>query len=153
MDVNKATFPFAYNTLYHRFYGRKGFAEIQVLVDRHVAETFIKKLQDLIERYNAPLVMISLKMFRGKQASLSMSGEGYLVALNFYRNSRLPDFLELVDRLAVETGAQSNLSKDSRISKEIVSQTLPNYAGFKSRLQAFDPLRMYRSELSNRIGV
>jgi len=152
-DVNKATFPFAYNTLYHRFYGRKGFAEIQVLVDRHVAETFIQKLQDLIERYNAPLVMISLKMFRGKQASLSMSGEGYLVALNFYRNSRLPDFLELVDRLAVETGAQSNLSKDSRISKEIVSQTLPNYAGFKSRLQAFDPLRMYRSELSNRIGV
>ena len=153
MDVDKATFPFAYNTLYHRFYGRKGFAEIQVLVGQHIAETFVQKLQELVERYNPPLVMISLKMFRGKQESLSMSGEGYLIALNFYRNSRLSDFLKLIDQLVTETGAQPNLSKDSRISREIVSQTLPNYEEFKARLQAFDSLRMYQSELSNRIGV
>jgi decaprenylphospho-beta-D-ribofuranose 2-oxidase len=153
MGVDKATFPFAYNTLYHRFYGRKGFAEIQVLVRQHVAETFGQKLQDLVERYNPPLVMISLKMFRGKQASLSMSGEGYLIALNFYRNSKLSAFLELIDQLVIETGAQPNLSKDSRISRAVASQTLPNYAGFKSRLLQFDALRMYQSELSNRIGV
>ncbi|MGZ5016546.1 MAG: FAD-binding oxidoreductase [Methylobacter sp.] len=153
MDVNKATFPFAYNTLYHRFYGRTGFAEIQVLVDQHVAETFVRKLQDLVGRDNPPLVMISLKMFRGKQTSLSMSGDGYLVALNFYRNGRLPGFLKLLDQLIIETGAQPNLSKDSRIPKEVASQTLPNYAVFKSRLQAFDPLRLYQSELRSRIGV
>lgn len=153
IDVDKATFPFAYNTLYHRFYGRKGFAEIQVLVGQHVAETFVQKLHDLVEQYDPPLVMISLKMFRGKQASLSMSGEGYLIALNFYRNSKLSAFLELIDQLVVETGAQPNLSKDSRISKAVVSQTLPNYAGFKSRLLQFDALRMCQSELSNRIGV
>ncbi|MGZ4954942.1 MAG: FAD-binding oxidoreductase [Methylobacter sp.] len=153
MDVNKATFPFAYNTLYHRFYGRKGFSEIQVLVGRQIAETFIQKLQDLIDQHNPPLVMISLKMFRGKQTSLSMSGEGYLVALNFKRNSRLPGFLNLLDQLAIETGAQPNLSKDSRVPAEVVFQTVPSYAGFKSRLQTFDPLRMYQSELSTRIGV
>lgn len=153
MDVEKATFPFAYNTLYHRFYGQKGFAEIQVLVGQHVAETFVQKFQDLVERYNPPLVMISLKMFRGKQESLSMAGEGYLIALNFYRNSKLSEFLGLIDQLVVETGAQPNLSKDSRISRAVVSKTLTSYAGFKSRLQAFDPLRLYQSELSNRIGV
>lgn len=153
MDVAKATFPFAYNTVYHRFYGRKGFSEIQVLVGQYIAETFVWKLQDLVERYNPPLVMISLKMFHGKQVSLSMAGEGYLIAVNFYRNSKLSEFLELIDQLVIETGAQPNLSKDSRISRAVVSQTLPNYAGFKSRLQAFDPLRVYQSELSNRIGV
>lgn len=153
MDVEKATFPFAYNTLYHRFYGRKGFAEIQVMVRHNFAETFVQKLHNLVEQYNPPLVMISLKMFRGKQESLSMSGEGYLIALNFFQNSRLSDFLKKVDQLVIETGAQPNLSKDSRISKGVASRTLHNYAGFKSRLQAFDPLRMYRSELSNRIGV
>jgi decaprenylphospho-beta-D-ribofuranose 2-oxidase len=153
MDVSKATFPFAYNTLYHRFYGRKGFAEIQVLVAKNVAATFMQKLYDIVEQYDPPLVMISLKMFRGKQKSLSMSGEGYLIALNFYRDSRLLDFLKLVDQLVIETGAQPNLSKDSRISREIASQTISNYAEFKSRLQAFDPLRLYQSELSNRIGI
>ena len=153
MDVEKATFPFAYNTLYHRFFGRKGFAEIQLMVKHNFAQTFVQKLHDLVEQYKPPLVMISLKMFRGKQESLSMSGEGYLIALNFYQNSRLSDFLKKVDQLAIESGAQPNLSKDSRISKEVVTSTLQNYAGFKSRLQAFDPLRMYRSELSNRIGV
>ncbi|MGZ5059050.1 MAG: FAD-binding oxidoreductase [Methylobacter sp.] len=152
-DVNKATFPFAYNTLYHRFFGRTGFAEMQVLVGRQAVETFVQKLQNLVGQHNPPLVMMSLKMFRGKQSSLSMSGEGYLVALNFIRNSRLPGFLELLDQLAVETGAQANLSKDSRIPAEVASRTLPHYAGFKSRLHSFDPLQLYRSELRNRIGV
>ncbi len=153
MDVDKATFPFAYNTLYHRFYGRKGFAEIQVLVGLQVADTFVQKLQELVEQYDPPLVLSSLKMFRGKQTSLSMTGEGYLIALNFYRNSRLVAFLERFDQLAIETGAQPNLSKDSRIPAAVASQTLINYAGFKSRLLQFDPVRRYQSELSNRIGV
>lgn len=153
MDVGEATFPFAYNTLYHRFYGKKGFAEMQVLVGMQFAETFVQKLQDLVERYNPPLVMISLKMFRGQQESLSMAGEGYLVALDFYRNSRLSDFLKMLDQLVIETGAQPNLSKDSRCSSAVASQALPNYTEFKSRLQQFDPLRMYQSELSNRIGI
>ncbi len=153
LDVNKATFPFAFNTLYHRFYGRKGFAEIQVLVGLHNAELFIQKLQDLVERYNPTLVMMSLKMFRGKQRSLSMTGEGCLIALNLCRNDNLPDFLRQVDRLVVETGAQPNLSKDSRISSEVASKTLPNCLEFKSRLQNFDHLRIYRSELSNRMKI
>ncbi|MFA5171973.1 MAG: FAD-binding oxidoreductase [Sulfuriferula sp.] len=153
VDVDKATFPFAYNTLYHRFYGRKGLTEIQVLVGRHIAEKFVRRLQDLIEQYNPPLVMMSLKMFRGKQTSLSMTGEGYLIALNFYQTSKLSNFLMLIDQLVIETGAQPNLSKDSRVSKVVVSQTLPNYAEFKSRLQFFDPARLFQSELSNRIGL
>jgi len=153
MDVEKATFPFAYNRLYNRLYGRKGFAEMQVLVGLHVAETFVQKLQNLVEQHNPPLVMISLKMFRGKQESLSMSGEGYLIALNFYHKSKLSKFLELIDQLIIETGAQPNLSKDSRITRAVASQTLPNYSSFKSRLQLFDLLRLYQSELSNRIGV
>jgi hypothetical protein len=153
MGANKAIFPFANNSIYHRLYGRKGFAEIQVLVDQQFAETFVQKLHDLIEKYDPPLAMISLKMFRGKQESLSMSGEGYLIALNFYRNASLPDFLKLIDKLAIDTKAQPNISKDSRISSVLVSQTLPGYTGFKSRLQVFDSLRLYQSELSNRIGV
>lgn len=153
MDVDKATFPFAYNTLYHRFYGRKGFAEIQVLVGQHIAETFVKKLQELVERHHPPLVMMSLKMFRGKQTSLSMTDEGYLIALNFYQTNKLSNFLMLIDQLVIETGAQTNLSKDSRVSQAVVSQTLPYYAEFKSRLQLFDPLRLFQSELSNRIGL
>lgn len=153
LDADKATFPFAYNTLYHRFYGSTGFTEIQVLVGHHVVKIFAKKLQDLVERFNPPLVMISLKMFSGKQKSLSMAGDGYLIAFNFFRSSKLKEFLEQIDQLVIEIGAQPNLSKDSRISRELASQTLPNYAGFKSRLNAFDPLRLYRSELSNRIDV
>lgn len=153
MDVNKATFPFAYNTMYHRFYGRKGLSEVQVLVGYSFAEVFIQRLHELVNWHKPPLVMISLKMFRGKQESLSMTGEGYLIALNFYRNSKLTDFLKLIDQLLVETGAQPNLSKDSRVPRAVVSQTLPYYTNFKSKLYAFDPLRLYRSELSNRIGL
>ena len=131
MDVHRVSFPFAYNTLYHCLYGRKGFAEIQVFVGMHVAESFVYKFKELVEKYNPPLVMISLKMFRGKQESLSMSGEGYLIALNFYQKNNLTAFLKLVDKLIIETGAQPNLSKDSRISRAVSAKSLPNYEKFK----------------------
>lgn len=152
-NVHKAIFPFAYNTLYHRFYGRAGFAEIQVLVAQPVMPSFVEKLQDLIEQHEPSLVMMSLKMFRGNQTSLSMAGEGYLIALNFYRNRKLASFLKLLDQLLVETGAQPNLSKDSRISAEVANLTLPHYAAFVSRLEKFDPARLYQSDLSIRIGI
>lgn len=153
MDVRKATFPIAYNTLYHRFYGRKGFAEIQVLVGQSEAVMFVQRLHDLVQKYDPPLVMLSLKMFRGKQNSLSVSGEGYLIALNFYQTSTLPDFLKMIDQLVIEVNAQPNLSKDSRLTSIIASQTLPNYEEFKSRLHAFDSLRIFQSELSRKIGI
>lgn len=153
LDVNKATFPFAYNTIYHRFFGRKGFAEMQILVSQAAADTFISKLQNLVDQYAPPLVLMSLKMYRGKQTSLSMTGDGYLIALNFYRNQRLPDFLHLLDQLVIETQSQPNLSKDSRVPKAVTVKTIPNYNNFKSKLQLHDPLRLYQSELSNRIGL
>ncbi|MFZ3231114.1 MAG: FAD-binding oxidoreductase [Pseudobdellovibrio sp.] len=153
IDVNKATFPFAYNTLYHRFFGRKGLAEVQVLVGNKTVELFIQKLNELVNVQNPPLVMMSMKKFKGKQTSLSMSGSGFLIALNFYRDKNLSTFFESLDNLLIETSAQSNLSKDSRVSSSVITKTLPNYSSFNSRLSLFDPLRLYRSELSDRIGI
>lgn len=153
LGVRRATFPFAFNTLYHRFYGQNGLAEIQVLVGENDVHLFLTSLQKLVERHNPPLVLMSLKRFRGRQISLSITGSGFLVALNFYRNGELPEFLRLIDQLLIETGAQPNLSKDSRVSRTVTSLTLPNYDDFKARLLRFDPLRIYQSELSHRIGV
>lgn len=153
VDVSKATFPFAYNTLYHRFFGRKGLAEVQVLVENKTVELFIQKLSELVSLQNPPLVMMSMKKFKGEQTSLSMSGSGFLIALNFYQDRNLPVFLKSLDQLLIETGAQSNLSKDSRVSSSVIAKTLPNYSSFSARLKLFDPLRLYRSELSDRIGV
>ena len=153
LDVVKGTFPFASNTLYHRFYGRKGFSEIQVLVREHDVEFFLQKLQDLIDRYNPPLTMMSLKRFRGKQKSLCVSGEGYLIALNFWRKNGLINFLSFIDHLTVDAGGQPNLSKDSRISCEVACRTLPYYEEYKSSLKLFDPLRLFQSDLSTRIRI
>lgn len=151
--VAKATFPFAFNTLYHTFYGKKGFAEAQLLVGAQAVEGFFEKLRDLVEQHNAPLMLMSLKRFRGRQKALGMSGEGYLVALNFCRTKGLDDFLGRLDQLMVEVGGQPNLSKDSRISGDVAAKTLPNYNEFKYRLREFDPMRIYRSELSDRINI
>lgn len=153
MGVCRATFPFAYGAPYHSLFGRRGFSEIQVLIDLSTADIFIQKLCHLLEKHNPPLLMVSMKAFRGEQRSLSMAGEGYLVALNFYRNDKLPEFLELVDQLILETNAQPNLSKDSRCPYGVASRTLPHYSHFQTRLHQFDPYRLYRSELTERLGI
>lgn len=148
-----AAFPFARQTLYHRFYGKPGLAEVQVLVPDASVERFIEALTTLVHRIDPPLVMMSVKRFRGSQRSLALSGTGSLFALDLARGARTARFLGEFDALAVDAGAQPNVAKDSRLPARVAAKALPHFDFFRERLGRCDPDRLYRSELSQRLEL
>jgi len=148
-----ADFPFARQTLYHRLYGRRGLAELQLLVPHEALGAFLAEAAAIVERLAPPLVMLSLKRFSGRMRALSLSGDGMLVAMDLARGDATTRFAEAIDDLALRTRAQPNVSKDSRLPAPVAARTLPHYASFRERLARVDPLRLYQSELSRRLDL
>ena len=148
-----AAFPFARQTLYHRFYGRAGLAETQLLVPDAQSQAFVSELSQVVHKMNPPLVMMSMKRFSGHQRSLSISGDGMLFALDLARSASTSRFLAAVDALMLAVGAQPNVSKDSRLPAEMGSRALPFYSRFRERIRAVDHNRLYESELSRRLDL
>jgi len=149
----KASFPFASNVYFHQFFGRAGLREVQVLVKQDRLAGFLDGLEKLVAEFRASSMMLSMKRFRGEQRALSMSGDGYLVAMDCYRGPRTDDFLAQFDRLMLDAGAQPNLAKDARLPGEVAQQSLPHLATFREKLFDYDPDRLMRSELSRRLGL
>jgi decaprenylphospho-beta-D-ribofuranose 2-oxidase len=152
-SVMDASFPFASNVYFHKLFGRPGLRETQFLVSEEKMGSCSEALKKLVCGTGAPTMMLSLKRFKGKQKSLSMSGTGYLVAIDCYRNARTDVFMRELDQLVLDMGGQTNLSKDSRIPREVAELGITNFAEFKRRIFAYDQERIMRSELSRRIGL
>lgn len=148
-----ALFPFAGNPYFHRFFGRGGLRELQLVVDDDRVDGFLAALESLIRSSGAPSLMISLKRFRGSQRSLSATGTGYLVAVDCHVNRATGPFLAAVDRLCLEFDAQPNLTKDSRLPRDVAQRCLRHYDDFREGLYQFDGDRLLRSELSARLGL
>jgi hypothetical protein len=73
--------------------------------------------------------------------------------LDFPRSPYGKVFAEFLDRTIQEHGAWPNLIKDSRLTAATVANTYPEYEMFRSRLSAFDPERLYKSEMSERLSL
>jgi decaprenylphospho-beta-D-ribofuranose 2-oxidase len=75
------------------------------------------------------------------------------VALNFPRDQRGARFAAFLDELTIEHSGIPNLIKDSRLSAHVVDATYPECGQFRTTLRGFDPRRLYRSELSERLHL
>ena len=153
MGVMDASFPFASNVYFHKLFGKRGLREAQFLVSEDKIGECSQALHKLVCDTGASTMMLSLKRFKGVQKSLSMSGTGYLVAIDSYRNAKTDLFMHRLDQLILDMGGQPNLSKDSRIPGDVAELSIANFAEFKQDLLAYDKERTMRSELSQRLGL
>ena len=153
MSILDASFPFASNVYFHKLFGRPGLRETQFLVSDENIGPCLDALNTLARDTGPPTMMLSMKRFKGAQKSLSMSGTGYLVAIDCYRNSKTETFMRQLDTLILEVDGQPNLSKDSRLPKEVAELSIASYAKFKQGLFGYDNNRIMRSELSERLGL
>lgn len=153
MNLLDAAFPLATNAAYLAGFGRAGMRELQILLDDTNICHFTRALEHLAARERRPLIMASLKRFRGTQRSLSPTGAGYLIAIDLVPGEAADRLMAQIDGLMLEMGGQPNLSKDSRISREVASRSIRHYTAFAEELCRYDPSRRFSSELSERIGL
>jgi len=153
LSLFDSLFPFARRPEIFSFFGRRGFAEYQVLVPDRNADTFLDQLRQQIIKAKAPAVVLSFKFFKGVQRFLRFEGDGLCVTLYLSRSQAGLGFLPLLDRMTNEAGGIPNIIKDSRLPCPVVRACYPQYEAFKDALRAYDPARLFRSELSERLEL
>jgi decaprenylphospho-beta-D-ribofuranose 2-oxidase len=146
-------FPVARKVAYFRLFGRRGFHEVQVLLPRDAFGPFTDDLRVHLARHPAPITLASCKLFGGEGRFLRFEGAGVCLALDVPRGPAADRLLAFLDDAVPRHGGKPNVSKDSRLPASVVSACYPEYERFREALRRFDPARLYRSELSARLGL
>jgi decaprenylphospho-beta-D-ribofuranose 2-oxidase len=153
MPLFDAMFPFARRGEYFLLFGRRGLAECQSLVPHGAAEGFLAALEREVLRARPPLVMVSMKLFRGDPGLIRFEADGVCVTVDLVRSAEGAAFLSVLDQLTLEAGGLPHIVKDSRLPADVVARAYPGYEEFRARLFAHDPARLFRSELSSRLRL
>jgi decaprenylphospho-beta-D-ribofuranose 2-oxidase len=146
-------FPVRDRELYFYLFGRRGFCEHQVLIPTDAFPVWAERLERKLRDARVPITLGSGKLFAGPQQLLRFSGEGVCFAINLARTATTAAFLSFLDDLALEVGGRPNIVKDSRLSRDLIEATYPEYERFRAARREFDPQLTYRSELSERLAL
>lgn len=138
---------------FHILYGKKGFREYQILVSKNNIRDFIHDISKLISKEKPDLSIISLKPFRGNQKFLQFCKDGTSIVLEFPNSFSTNQFLSKIDELVISYKAIPNIIKDSRLPKNVVQECYPEYNEFKNILKKIDPDRIFKSHVSQQLGL
>lgn len=137
----------------HVLYGKDGFREYQILVFKNNINDFINELIKLIELEKPDLNFIGLRPFKGNQKFLQFCGNGLSIALDFKNSPSNVQFFSKIDDLVMTYGVLPNIIKDSRLPRKVVEKCYPQYEEFRDILKEIDPDRVFKSIISQQLGL
>ena len=134
-------------------YGPAGFAQHQFLVPPDALEEFkgIIRWMHTQKQYSALNVF---KLFGpGNKAPLSFPMQGWNVALDFPNRPGVNEFLNELDKRAMEFGGRVYTAKDSRVSAESFHRMYPRIDEWISVRRRIDPNRVFMSDMGRRLEL
>tara|TARA_B110001452_G_scaffold209506_1_gene179802 strand:+ start:634 stop:1953 length:1320 start_codon:yes stop_codon:yes gene_type:complete len=146
-------FPYAGKETYFHMYGQKGFIESQLLVPLDKVDIFLDELEHLINVNEPEIVLFSIKKIIGKELFLRFENTGICFTFDFSKNEKNLNFLDKLDILCIKHSVKPSIIKDSRLNSNTIKKCYNDFENFKKNLSEFDNKKIYRSELSDRIGI
>lgn len=146
-------FPYAGKETYFYMYGQKGFIESQLLVPLDKVDLFLDELEHLINVNEPEIVLFSIKKIIGKELFLRFENTGICFTFDFSNNEKNLNFLDKLDILCIKHSVKPSIIKDSRLNSNTIKKCYNDFENFKKNLSEFDNKKIYRSELSDRIGI
>lgn len=153
IDLRDALFPIHESQVYFKLFGARGFHEYQVVIPSLRAHDYLDAVRGYLSRHPMAVTLASAKFFQGSRELLRFSGDGICFAVNVPRTAPAKAFLAFLDELVVSVGGIPNIIKDSRLPRSVVEACYPETQRFRDQLRKFDPKRLFRSELSERLGL
>lgn len=136
---------------WNRMYGKKGFVQYQMVFPLSVSKVALTEMLHRISKKGFGSFLAVLKLF-GKQDSLiSFPMEGYTLALDFSVKDGLFSFLDELDELVLQYGGRIYMSKDARMSKELLNKSYPRLETFKAIVHKYNPDKKFTSLQSKRL--
>ena len=152
-DFLKVIFPFYGKENYFNFFGRKGFLEIQLLINQTYLEQFLDEFKKLYQIHKPTISLFSIKNMSGEQNLIRFEDNKVCLTFDFIKNKSSLSFMEQIDKLYLKYEILPSVAKDSRIGKDTFYKTYKYATEFKKKLYEFDKKRTYKSEVSRRLEL
>lgn len=167
VDYDTFFYPLDFVHNWNRIYGKAGFLQYQfVLPDATAYDGMVKILNSISEnklgsflvvfkRCGNPASFAQVGLKRGTPPlfPLSFPMQGYSLALDFAIQPKLFDFLNKVDEMVASFGGRVYLTKDARLSAEMLRRTYPAVKEFLAIRKKVDPKHKLQSLLSKRLHL
>jgi decaprenylphospho-beta-D-ribofuranose 2-oxidase len=139
---------------WNRIYGQKGMVQYQCVVP-FGAEDAMRTIIERLSASGAASFLAVLKRFgAGNPAPLSFPAPGWTLALDVPGASRgLGDLLHGLDRLVLDAGGRHYFAKDAHTTAAAIRRGYPRLDEWKAVRDSADPLGVWQSDLSRRLGL
>ena len=138
---------------WNRVYGKPGFTQYQFVIPSENGREGMRDILDRIARSGHGAFLTVLKTLGDQAGMMGFSMKGYTLALDFPIRKGLFEFLDQLDEVVAEYGGRVYLTKDVRMSPEILKRFYPRLQEFREVLQELDPAQRIRSMQSERLGI
>lgn len=138
---------------WNKIYGPRGFLQYQFVVPRNATEP-LKEILERISRSGFASFLAVLKLFgpfEGKYLHFPMPG--YTLAMDFPNRPGVHRLLEELDSLVLQAGGRIYLTKDARMKASALDAQYPMLDDFRHIKNLADPVDLWHSCLSARLGL
>jgi decaprenylphospho-beta-D-ribofuranose 2-oxidase len=152
-NFSNVIFPFYNKEIYFSLFGHKGFLESQILISRTRIDEFFEEFNYKINFHKPCITLFSLKKMSGEQKYLRFEDNKICLTLDMVRNNGNTLFLKELYKLYIKYNVVPSIIKDSNLDKDTFDNCYKEADIFREKLKKFDPKRIYRSDLSDRLNI
>ena len=152
-NFSNVVFPFYNKEIYFSLFGHKGFIESQILISKEKIHEFLEEFKRNIDIHKPSITIFSLKKISGKQKYLRFEDNKICLTFDMVSNKKNTHFLNEIYKLYIKYNVLPSIIKDSNLDKETFNRCYKEADIFREKLKKFDPKRLYRSELSDKLNI
>ncbi len=152
-SFSNVIFPFYNKEIYFSLFGQKGFLESQILISRTRIDEFLEEFNHKINIHKPCITLFSLKKMSGEQKYLRFEDNKICLTFDMVRNNKNTLFLNKLYELYIKYNVVPSVIKDSNLDKNTFDNCYKEADIFREKLKEFDPKRIYRSDLSDRLKI
>ena len=139
---------------WNRIYGQQGMLQYQFVVPFGEEATMRTVIERLSASGTASFLAVLKRFGAGNQAPLSFPAPGWTLAVDVPAGAKgLGDMLHSLDRLVLDAGGRHYFSKDSHTTQDAIRRGYPRLDEWKAVRDSVDPLGVWQSDLSRRLGL
>ena len=139
---------------WNRIYGRRGFVQYQLAVPpEHGPDGLATILREVAAAGRGCFLAVLKRMGPAGTGYLGFPREGWTLAMDFPARTDTFSLLDRLDRIVLECGGRLYLTKDARMSREVLEAGYPDLDKFLALKREVDPHNRFSSLQSQRLGL
>ena len=139
---------------WNRLYGRRGFLQYQFVIPEAVGyDGLMRVLNKVVASTCAPVLAVLKLLGPRNENLLSFPMRGFTLAIDFPASSGVFQLLDELDEIVIEYGGRVYLTKDARMSRQMIEQSYPLLGEFRRLRREYRMDECFKSLQSERLGI